>query len=252
MAAHRQRDQQVAGVAHQAAHAVAFAAEHKAQVDVQVDAVQRLDVRADVQPDDPHVVVLQFLEGGDQIADLGDLQVLHRAGGGGYHRLGDAHAAPLLEDDAVNADRVSDAQQAADVLRVLQQVERQEEVALVAQHGRFQQRLEVGVDIGAGPQHHALVVGPFGQIVDDAARHAADAHPARLRCADDVQDWPLFLHRLQQQKLLEVAAVGPQRFQHRPAAVEKLRHARSTSCPRLRPPSNNPGQGARSRPRQRS
>ena len=125
-AGHGNAEQVVAGAADKIVEARAFAAEDDDEIAGEVELVV-VGWAALVETDDPEVVLLEVFEGADEVDDAGDAEVLGGAGagfdGGGAERGG----AALGEDDAVDAGAIGDAEQRAEVLRIFDAVEGEDE-----------------------------------------------------------------------------------------------------------------------------
>ena len=132
--------------------------------------------------------VFSFAHGVDQVGDLCHVGMLDRAGGGVDHRWRHGYAAPLLNDDAMNADGVADADQRADVLRVFQQVEQQDEGFFAKAGGMSQDVFQIAIGIGTDPQRQPLVIAVVRQVVEDAPLHALDWHAQFFRHAGGIAD----------------------------------------------------------------
>src|SRR6185437_2841304 len=83
-----------------------------------------------VEAEDPDVSLLHLLEGADEVGDAGDANVFGGSRGGLRHRCGDGSGAALGQDDAVDSGSVSGAKQSAEIVRVLNSVEGEEEAVL--------------------------------------------------------------------------------------------------------------------------
>jgi hypothetical protein len=132
LAGHRQLDQEIAALASQPGQAGALGADHQRKRQIEVGAIVLLGSLVVLDPDDPHAGLLQLGDRLGQVADHDDAQVLGRARGGvddGGRDLGGAAAG---QHHPVRADDLGGAQQRADVLRVLQVVEQQQQRRLAA------------------------------------------------------------------------------------------------------------------------
>ncbi len=86
-------------------------------------------VVAGVEADDPEIVLLQFFEGANKIDDAGDAQVFGGAGAGFDGNRAEGRGSAFGENDAVDAGSVGNAEQRAEVLRIFNAVEREDEAA---------------------------------------------------------------------------------------------------------------------------
>src|SRR5207253_7303371 len=118
---HRKPDRLVRAFQHQTTDPLPLAADHdrgrSAVIDLVVEQIAGL-----VGRDDPDALLLERVDRLPEIRDVGDEQVLARAGA----RLGDRgrepHGAMVWDDDAVYAGALGRPEEHAEVLRVLQRV----------------------------------------------------------------------------------------------------------------------------------
>ena len=94
----------------------------------------------------------------------------------------------------MHANRISDAQQRADVLRVFEQIEDQDQRFFAALLAQRQHVFQIGIGIAADAQRHILVIRALRQIVDDAAGDAMHRHAALGGDGENFRDQP-FRHR---------------------------------------------------------
>ena len=80
LAAHGKFDQEVATLAHQAAHPFPFVAHHQPDRAAQIGLIERARFRQIVQPRDPDFMLFQFRDRGDEVSDLRHEHVLAGAG----------------------------------------------------------------------------------------------------------------------------------------------------------------------------
>ena len=125
-AGHGDAQEVVAGAADEIVEAGAFAAQDEDAVAGEVELVV-VGGAALVEADDPDVLLLQFLEGADEVDDAGDAEVLGGAGAGFHGDGAQWRGAALGEDDAVDAGAIGDAQQRAEILRIFNAIESEEQ-----------------------------------------------------------------------------------------------------------------------------
>ena len=140
-APHRQVHQLVAGARRQLAHAAAFGAEDDRERAAQVELVERARRRLG-RADDADVALLQLAERARQV---GDHEVRHRLGGAardlGDRRV-DADRVVLRRDHRVRAGAVGDAQAGAEVVRIGDAVEHEDERRLAGRFGSLERVVE--------------------------------------------------------------------------------------------------------------
>lgn len=127
-ALHGDAEEMVAGFFDEIVEAGAFGAEHEAAVGVEVE-LGIVRSAAFVEADDPDVGALQLFERAGDVGDAGDGDVLAGPGAGFGHDAGDGRAASLGEQHTVDAGAVGGAEQGAEVVRVFNAVEGEEEAA---------------------------------------------------------------------------------------------------------------------------
>ena len=127
-AGHGNAQQMVAGAADEIVQTGALAAEDEDEIAGEVELVV-VGCAAFVETDDPEIVALEIFEGADEVDDAGDAQMLGGAGAGldgdGAQRGG----AALGEDDAVDAGAIGDAQKSAEILRIFNAIESEQEAS---------------------------------------------------------------------------------------------------------------------------
>ena len=116
----------VAGAACEVMESFALAAEDDDGVGGPVVGVV-VDGSALVEADAPDVVLLELLEGADEIDDAGDAHVLGSAGGGFNGDGAQGCGAPLGEDDAIDSGAVCGADKSTEVLGIFNPVEGKQE-----------------------------------------------------------------------------------------------------------------------------
>ena len=129
MASHGDAEEVVAGLFDEVVKTSSFAAEDEDAVGAEVK-VHVVGGAALVETEDPNVVLLELLEGADEIGDAGDADVLGGPGGGFGDGAGDGGRAALGENDAVDTSSVGGAEEGAEVVWVFDAVEGEEEAVL--------------------------------------------------------------------------------------------------------------------------
>ena len=119
----------VTGASREVVEALAFAAEDDDGVCGPVIGVV-VDGAALVEADAPDVLLLELLEGADEIDDAGDAYVFGGAGGGFDGDGAKGRRTSLRENDTVDASSVSGAQERAEVLGIFDAVKGEQEAGV--------------------------------------------------------------------------------------------------------------------------
>ena len=82
-----------------------------------------------VETDDPEVAALEIFECADKVDDTGDAEMLGGSGAGFDGGGAEWSGAAFGEEDAVDTGAIGDAKKSAEVLRVFNAVEREEEAS---------------------------------------------------------------------------------------------------------------------------
>ena len=149
-AGHGDAQQVVAGAADQIVEAGAFAAEDEDAVAGEVELVV-VGRSAFVEADDPEILALELFEGADEVDDAGDAEVLGCAGAGLDGHGAQGRGAALGEDDAVDAGAVGYAEKSAEILRIFDAVESEEEAGSLA------------LQLDEGPKRSSMVRNSWGR-----------------------------------------------------------------------------------------
>jgi hypothetical protein len=123
---HRNAQQVIAGTADKIVKASALPAENEDAVAGEVKLVV-VGLSAFVETDDPEIVTLELFECTDEIDDAGDAEVLGCSSTGLDGDRAQRGGAALGEQHAVNSCAIGDTQQGAEVLRVFNAVEGQQQ-----------------------------------------------------------------------------------------------------------------------------
>lgn len=134
LSGHGDAEEVVAGLFDEVVEAGSLAAEDEDAVGAEVE-VHVVGGAALVEAEDPDVVLLELLEGADEVGDAGDADVLGGSRGGFGDGAGDGGGAALGEDDAVDTGSVGGAEEGAEVVWVFDAVECEEEVVLAVGFG---------------------------------------------------------------------------------------------------------------------
>ena len=126
---HGDAQEMVAGLFDEVVQARALAPKDEDAVGFEVE-VGVVGGPALVEADDPDVLLLHLLQRADEVGDAGDADVLGGSGGGLGDGRGDGSGAALGQDDAVDTGTVGGAEERAEVVRVFDAVESEEEFVL--------------------------------------------------------------------------------------------------------------------------
>src|SRR5258705_1779245 len=157
MARHRDAHDLITAFEHEPAYAFALAADHDRARAAVVDLVVE-HVAALIGADDPHALLFQRIDRLSQVRDVGDHQVLARAGAGLRDGRCEPDGAVPWNDDAGHAGALRGAEQRAEGLRVLQRVDHQDERGLGHRIEMKQQLIEIDRCLALNDRHDALMV----------------------------------------------------------------------------------------------
>ncbi len=187
--------------------------------------------------DQPQASLLEVGESAGHVGDLGDRQVLGGAGGGlGRHR-GDHGSAVARDDQAVGAGQVGRAGHGAEVVRILDAVEGDQERRTGS---RGDQLVDVGVVVFAGDGDQPLVAGA-GQRVELAVGPGLDGDSALAGRGGDVAASALVAdveHR-------DALGSRVDQLAHRSGAVDQPTHLRRRPARRRSTGPRRPGRRRR-------
>jgi hypothetical protein len=158
LASHGDAQEVVAGFLDEVVEACALAAQDEDAVGAEVEGGV-VGAAALIEAKHPDVGLLHLLEGADEVGDAGDADVLGRAGGG----LGDGRrdwCGPAFgEDDAVDAGAVGGAEEGAEVVRVFDAVEGEEEAVVLGEGGRGGEEVFDGEEGALADEGERALVG---------------------------------------------------------------------------------------------
>ena len=169
----------VTGAAHKIVEACAFAAEDHDEIAGEIELVVGGGA-AFVETDDPEIAALELFEGADQIDDASDAEMLGGSGTGFDGGRAEWRGAALGEEDAVDTGAIGDAKKSAEILRIFNAVEREEEAADAWSGGiGLEEIFEREKFLRADERDDALVGGGFsgeGELLARLLKHADAAH----------------------------------------------------------------------------
>ena len=148
--------------------ALAFGAHNDGAIHVVVQFVVAL-VAALIKADDPDVFRLQFVEGAGDVDHAGHADVLTGSGRCLDHGARNARSATLGNDHAIHPRSIGRADQRAQVVRVLNAIQHQQEAVFTV--FMLQQFLHAGVLFAGGDGHDTLVGVGAGFAIKFFARH---------------------------------------------------------------------------------
>jgi hypothetical protein len=188
LAGHRDADEDVAGVTDEAVEAGAFAPDDDADGLVGQLEGEQAGVGGAVEADGPDAGGLELFDSSGEVGDLGDGEVLEGSGGGLDGDGGEGGAAVAGEDQAVAAGGFGAAGEGAEVVRVFDAVEGEEEGGLPAGEGSGQELGQAdGLDRGHDGED-ALVGAAAGFGVDQGAGDGLDLDAAALGEVEEVAE----------------------------------------------------------------
>ena len=114
--------------------------------------------------------------------------------------------------------------QRADILRILQQVEQQNQRFFAAVGGMRKDVFQIAIRVGTNPQHQALVIALVRQIIKNPPLDALHRHVEFFRHAHGITDRAAFFGALMNHQCVQPAPARAHRFDHRPMSVQEFRH----------------------------
>ncbi len=212
----------IAGAAYEVVEPCAFAAEDEDAVAGEVELVV-IGSATLIETDDPEIPALEIFESADQIDDAGDAQMLCSAGTGLDGDRAKGRGAALGEHDAIHAGAVGYAEKSAEVLRVFNAVEGEQETG------------EAGLGCGIGRKQvfnreRCLPMNEGDDpLMRDVLRHKRELLARFLADADaklSAESDHLFEARIValggHQDVVKPATTGLESFFHRMQAVENF------------------------------
>ena len=173
-ARHGDAEEVVTGALDQVVESRALAAEDEAGVLAEVE-VGVVGAAALVEADDPDVLLLHRLEGAGDVDDLRDADVLAGTGGGFGDDGGERGGAAFGKEDAVDACAVGRAEESAEVVRVFDAVEGEEEAVAAGAYRGVKEVFEGQEFALAEEGDDALVGVGFAVAGELVARFGGDA-----------------------------------------------------------------------------
>jgi hypothetical protein len=217
---HGNAQQVIAGAADERVQARALAAKDDDEIAGEVELVV-IGFTAFVKTDDPKVVLLEVFEGADEIDDAGDAEVLGCAGAGFDGGGAEWSGAALGEEDAIDSGAISNAEQSAQVLRIFDAIEGEDETGGGACRRRGKQIFDGEEFLRADERDDALVGGSFGSERQLLARLFQDPN-ANLAALGDEACQTEILALARYQDVVEAPLAGLEGFLDRVQAVENF------------------------------
>ncbi len=178
---HGDAQEVVAGLADEVVEAFAFSAHDQAAVASEVELVI-VHGAALVEADDPDVFALEVFEGANEVHDAGDAEVFCGSCGGFGGNCAQGRGTAFGHDDGIDTGAVSGAEESAEILRVFNAVEGQDEAGVA---GRFEDVFDGQELLGADDGDYALVGGGAGHVGEGVAGLGANADFEFLAEGDD-------------------------------------------------------------------
>ncbi len=217
---HGNAQQVIAGAADEIVQARALAAKDDDEIAGEVELVV-IGFAAFVETDDPKVVLLEFFEGADEIDDAGDAEVLGCAGAGFDGGGAEWSGAALGEDDAIDSGAIGNAEQSAEVLRIFDAIESEDEACGGARSRRSKQILDGEKFLRADKRDNALVGRSFCGEGELLARLFQDPN-ANLATLGDEAGQTQVLALAGNQDVVKAPLAGSEGFLDRVQAVENF------------------------------
>ena len=219
-AAHGNAQQVVAGAANEIVKAGALAAKDNDEIAGEIELVV-CGRAAFVETDDPEVATLELFESANEVYDAGDAKMLGGSGAGFDGSGAERSRAALGEEDAVDAGAIGNAKKSAEVLRVFNTVEREDEAGSgVTCGGRGREEVLEGEQfLRADKRDDALVRGGFGGECELLARPLKDADACVVALGDEAVE-AVVVALASDEDPIEAAAPGLESFRDRMQAVK--------------------------------
>jgi hypothetical protein len=116
----------IAGAANEIVKTGAFAAEDDDEIAGEIECVVGGEA-AFVESYNPEVATLEFFEGANEIDDAGDAQVFGGSGAGFHGNGAEWSGTALSEEHAIDTGAICNAKKSAEVLRIFNAVQREQE-----------------------------------------------------------------------------------------------------------------------------
>jgi len=172
---HGNSQEMVAGAADELVEPCTFAAKHQHAVAGEIELVV-VGLTAFVEADDPKVLLLQVLKSANEVDDAGDAKVFGGTGAGFHGDRAERGGTAFSENHSVDARAVGYAEEGAEILRIFNAIEREQQ----AGGGLCRRRCGVEVFDGEGLLRphigdHSLVSGGSSNLGELVAAFLANA-----------------------------------------------------------------------------
>jgi hypothetical protein len=211
----------VAGAADEIVEAGALAAKDQDAVAGEVEAVV-VGLTTLVESDDPDILLFQLFEGAGEIDDAGDAEVLDRSGAGldGYGTEG--RGAAFGEQDAIDAGAVGYAEQRAEILRVFNAVEGEQETGCAGEGRLGREEVFEGEEfLGTDEGDDAMVGGGAGAEGELITGLGEDADSGLAAKGDELVEAEV-VALAGHQHVVKTAAAGAESLLDRVQAVQEI------------------------------
>jgi hypothetical protein len=211
----------IAGTAHEIVETSALAAKDNNKIAGEIELVICRRA-AFVETDDPEIAALELFERTNEVDNTGDAEVLGGSGTGFDGGRTERSGAALGEKDAVDARAIGNAKKSAEVLRVFNAVEREEEASWRFAGGIGREKiLEREKLLRTDKRDDALVSGGFRDEGELLARPFKDAKTCVAASCDEA-DEAVIVALSGDENMIEAAAAGLESFRDRMQAVENF------------------------------
>jgi hypothetical protein len=225
---HGDAQQVVAGAPDEIVQTGAFAAEDQNAVPGEVELVV-VGGAALVETNDPNILPLEVFEGANKVDHARDAQVLGGSGAGLDRDWAERGRTPLGKNDAVDTCPVGYAQQRAEILRIFDTIERENETGRVGAGGIGREKVFEGeCFLWPHESHDALVGGRASQLRELLARFLTDANTGLAALSDEAGE-PLVVALASDQNVIETAAASLESLLYGMEAIENF-HEGSLDC----------------------
>ena len=206
-AGHGNAQQVVAGATHKIVEAGALPAEDEDAVAGEIELIV-VGGAALIESNDPDVLPLQFFESTDEVDDARDAQMLCCSGARLHSDRTERSRTPLGENNAVNTGAVGDAEQCAEVLRIFNTIEREQEPGCIgAGRPRGKEVLQCHRFLRADEGYHSLMSRCACQLRELVACFLADTD-AGLAALGDQMGQALVVALTGNQNVIEAATAS--------------------------------------------
>lgn len=221
-ASHGDAEEMIAGAANEIVEAGTFAAEDDDKIAGEIELIV-WGRAAFFEPDNPEIAALELFEGANEVNDARNAEVLGSSRAGFDGGRAEGSGATFGEEDAVDAGAIGDAKKSAEVLRVFNTVQREEETSggIAGGGGGLEEVFEREKFLRTDKRNDALVSSGFGGEGELLARPLKDANACVAALGDEAGE-AVIMALTGDEDLIEAAATGLESFRNRMQAVENF------------------------------